>query len=137
MNCVDRKLLIRPPAKVSFPLLFPYHLLAEVVPPLLGDVDCRLAVVVLDGGAGTAPEQQAHALCLVLDDAVVQRRVALARLTVQRRRILHQEVHHVQRVAVLVRDGVVQRGLREFLRGGGERVEQSGIEGTLTTVKIR
>ena len=92
------------------------HFLAEMVSALLGDVDGRLAVVVLDAGVGAGAEEEPHALALVLDDAVVQRRVALARLLVQLRRVLHQEVHDVQRVAiVLPRNGVVQTRFRELL----------------------
>ena len=51
-----------------------------------------------------------------LDDAVVERRVALSRLLIQVRRVLHQEVDDVERVAiVLPRDGVVQTSFRELL----------------------
>ena len=53
-----------------------------MVSPLLGNVDGRLPVVVLHEGVGARPEQQPHALALVLDDAVVQRRVPLASLAV-------------------------------------------------------
>ena len=93
-----------------------HHFLAEAVPALLGDVDGRLAVVVLDAGVGAGAEEEPHALALVLDDAVVERRVALARLLVQVGRVLHQEVDDVQRVAiVLPGDGVVQTSFRELL----------------------
>ena len=87
-----------------------------MVSALLGDVDGRLAVVVLDAGVCAGAEEEPHALALVLDDAVVERRVALARLLVQLRRVLHQEVDDVQRVAiVLPRNGVVQTRFRELL----------------------
>ena len=87
-----------------------------MVSALLGDVDGRLSVVVFDAGVGAGAEEEPHALALVLDDAVVQRRVALARLLVQLRRVLHQEVDDVQRVAiVLPRNGVVQTRFRELL----------------------
>ena len=100
----------------TFVMVCTHHFLAEVVGALLGDVDGRLAVVVLDAGAGAGAEEEPHALALVLDDAVVERRVALARLLVQVARVLHQEVDDVQRVAiVLPGDGVVQTSFRELL----------------------
>ncbi len=93
-----------------------YHLLAEVVPPLLGDVERRLSVVVLHRGVGARSQEEPEGLALILYDAVVQRSVALSRLPIQAWRVLDQKVDDVQRVAGLVRDGVVQTSLGEFLK---------------------
>ena len=112
----DTEFLCPRDSGVVLPSPFTHHFLAEVVPPLLGDVDRRLAVVVLDAGVGARAEQQPHALALVLDDAVVEGGVALARLLVQVRRVLHQEVDDVQRVAiVLPGNGVVETSFGELL----------------------
>jgi hypothetical protein len=46
----------------------------------------------------------------------VQGSVALAGLLVEAARVLDDEVHHVQRVAGLVRDGVVQTSFSKFLK---------------------
>ena len=83
---------------------------------LLGNAERRLAVLVLQTRVGSGPEEQPHALALVLDDAVVQGSVALAGLLVEAARVLDDEVHHVQRVAGLVRDGVVQTSFSKFLK---------------------
>ncbi len=57
---------------------------------------------------------------LHLNDAVVHGRVSLPGPGVEGGGVLHQEVHHVQRVARLVRDGVVETSLAEFLEFGEE-----------------
>ncbi len=49
----------------------------------LGDAQRRLAVLVLQPRVGPRPEEEPHALALVLDDAVVERGVAFSRLLVE------------------------------------------------------
>ena len=83
--------------------------------PLLCYAQGRLSILVLQTRVGSGPQEQPHALALVLDDAVVQRRVALSGLLVQHAGVLDDEVDDVQRVAGLVGDGVVKTSFREFL----------------------
>ncbi len=87
-----------------------------MVSSLLGDVQRCLPVVVLHCGVGAGPEQQSHALALVLNDAVMERGVSLTCLAVQRGGILHQEVDDVEGVAGLVGDGVMKARLGKFLK---------------------
>ncbi len=58
----------------------------------LGDAQWRLAVLVLQPRVGPRPEEEPHALALVLDDAVVERGVALSRLLVEAGRVLRPNV---------------------------------------------
>ena len=63
--------------------------------PLLCYAQGRLSILVLQTRVGSGPQEQPHALALVLNDAVVQGRVALPRLLVQRARVLDDEVDDV------------------------------------------
>ena len=92
-----------------------YQFFAKAVAPLLGNAERGLAILVGQPSVGAGPEKQPHALALVLDDAVVQRRVALSGLLVQHAGVLDDEVDDVKRVAGLVGDGVVKTSFREFL----------------------
>ena len=97
-----------------------------MVASLPRDVERGLAVVVREVGGGAGPQQQPHGLGLVLDDAVVERGVALLGLAVQAARVLDQEVHHVERAPGLLGDGVVEAGLLEL--AVGQRVGQLAAE---------
>ena len=50
---------------------------------LLSDIQRRFSIAILDIGLGARPQQQPHGLALILNDAVVQRRVALPRPPIQ------------------------------------------------------
>ena len=86
--------------------------------PLFCNVERRLSVVVLHHWVGPGAQEQSHALALVLDDAVVERGVALAGLLVQTPGVLDQEIHDVQGVTRLVADGMVQARLGKLLQEG-------------------
>ena len=90
------------------------------MPSLLGDAQRSLAVLVGQAGVGPGPEEEPHALALVLDDAVVQGRVAFPGLLVQDAGVLDDEVDDVKRVAGLVGDGVVKTSFSEFLKKRSE-----------------
>ena len=95
--------------------IFSHQFFTELVSSFLGNAERGLAVLVLQTRVGSGPEEEPHALALVLDDAVVQGGVALAGLLVKAARVLDDEVDHVQGVARLVGDGVVKTSFSEFL----------------------
>jgi hypothetical protein len=103
------------------------------VPALLGNVGWRLSVVVLHVGVGSRPEQESHALASVLNDAVVERGVALASLLVQGGAVLDEEVDDVQRVAILVVDGQVKTSFGKFLKDNEIIVQLPSFKSNLHT----
>ena len=93
-----------------------YQLLTQIMIPLLCYAQGRLSILVLQTRVGSGPQEQPHALALVLNDAVVQGRVALPRLLVQRARVLDDEVDDVEGVACLVGNRVVKTSFGKFLK---------------------
>lgn len=86
-----------------------YQLFAGARSVLFRQVDGRPLVLGLDRHVRAGPEQQLQALGLVVDGAIVHRRVAVERGHVQVARVLHEEVDDVQRLAALASDGDVKR----------------------------
>jgi len=79
-----------------------YQFFAEFVSTFLGDAERSLSVLVLQTRIGTRPEEEPHALALVLYHAIVERGVALSSLLVEAARVLDDEVDDVQGVTRFV-----------------------------------
>ena len=82
----------------------------------LGDAERGLSVLVLHTGVGARPEEEPHALALVLYHTIVERGVALTSLLVEAARVLYDEVDDVQGVTRLVRNRVVKTSFSKFLK---------------------
>ena len=81
-----------------------YQLLTQIMIPLLCYAQGRLSILVLQTRVGSGPQEQPHALALVLDDAVVQRGVALSGLLVQHAGVLDDEVDDVVRAVYVTQN---------------------------------
>ena len=93
-----------------------YQFFAEFVATFLGDAERGLAVLVLQTGISARPEEEPHALALVLYHTIVERGVALASLLVEAARVLDDEVDDVQGVTRFVRNRVVKTSFSKFLQ---------------------
>ena len=82
----------------------------------LGDAERGLSVLVFQTGVGARPEEESHALALVLYHTIVERGVALACLLVEAARVLNDEVDDVQGVTRFVRYRVVKTSFSKFLK---------------------
>ena len=82
----------------------------------LGNAERGLSVLVLHTGVGARPEEEPHALALVLYHTIVERGVALTSLLVEAARVLYDEVDDVQGVTRLVRNRVVKTSFSKFLK---------------------
>ena len=74
------------------------------------------SIVVLDGGISSGSQEQSHAFWLILDDTVMEGCVAFAGLLIKAEAVLHNKVHDMKGMAILVTYRFMQSAFSKFLQ---------------------